>query len=81
MCILLKLDYGKFGVSNLFFFQKLLKNNLWGLARPPPPLVQEGLKHFLINLGKVYQSTMSLRSDKQWFTFKDGGSNNINQTD
>ena len=34
MCILLKLDYAKVGVSNLFF-QKLSKENHWGLARPP----------------------------------------------
>ena len=33
MCILLKLDYAKFGVSN--FFEKLLKKNLWGSARSP----------------------------------------------
>ena len=43
MCILLKLHYLKFGVSNLFF-QKLSKKNLWRSARPPPPLVQEGLE-------------------------------------
>ena len=29
MCILLKFEYAKFRVSNLFF-QKLLKKNLWG---------------------------------------------------
>ena len=42
MCILLKLDYAKFGVSNLFF-QKLLMRNI---CRPPPPhpLVKQGLK-------------------------------------
>ena len=28
MCILLKLDYAKFGIFNLFF-QKLSKKNLW----------------------------------------------------
>ena len=32
MCVLLKLDYVKFGVSNLFF-QKLSKENRWGSAR------------------------------------------------
>ena len=44
MCILLKLDYAKFGVSNLFF-QKLSKKTLQGRLNPlpPPPLVQEGL--------------------------------------
>ena len=36
MCILLKLDYAKFGVSN-FFFQKLSKETLWETL---PPLVQ-----------------------------------------
>ena len=36
MCILLKLDYEKFGVYNLFF-QKLSKKNLWGSDRSPPP--------------------------------------------
>ena len=34
MCILLKLDYSKFGVSNLFF-QKLSKKNLWGVGSSP----------------------------------------------
>ena len=36
MCILLKLNYAKFGVSDLFF-QKLLKKHIWGSTRPPPP--------------------------------------------
>ena len=40
MYILLKLDYAKFGVFNLFF-QKLSKKNFWGSARAP--LVKEGL--------------------------------------
>ena len=44
MCILLKLDYVKFGVSNLFFFQKLSKKNLSGGRLDPPLLVKEGLK-------------------------------------
>ena len=43
MCILLKLNYAKFGVSNLFF-QKLSKKNLWGVGSTPfGPLGQEGL--------------------------------------
>ena len=42
MCILLKLDFAKFGVSN-FFSKKLSKENLWGSARLPSPLVKGGL--------------------------------------
>ena len=45
MCTLLKLDCAKLGVSN-FFFQKLLKKNLWEVGSIPnraPPLVKEGL--------------------------------------
>ena len=43
MHILLKLDYAKFGFSNLFFLK--LSKKLWGSALPPPPLVkQEGLR-------------------------------------
>ena len=38
MCILLKLDYAKCSVSDLFF-QKLSKKDVWGLDPP----VQEGL--------------------------------------
>ena len=41
MCILFKLHYAKFGVSNLFF-QKLSKKNLWGVGSNPPP-VKEGV--------------------------------------
>ena len=45
MCILLKLDYAKFGVSNLSF-SKVIEEKpfLAGSVRPPPaPLVKEGL--------------------------------------
>ena len=35
MCILLKLDHAKFGVSNLLF-QKLAKENLWGVGSTLP---------------------------------------------
>ena len=42
MYTLLKLDYAKFGVSNLFF-QKLLKKNLEGGPVGWTPLVKEGL--------------------------------------
>ena len=39
MCLLLKLDYVKFGVSNLFF-PKVIEEKPLGSARP---LVKEGL--------------------------------------
>ena len=48
MCIFLKFDYTKFGVSNLFF-RKVIEENLWRgrLDSPPPPqLVKEGLIAF-----------------------------------
>ena len=35
MCILLKLDYAKYGVSNLFFLQKLSKKPLGGRLDTP----------------------------------------------
>ena len=54
MCILLKLDYAKFGVSNLFF-QKLSKENL---CPPPPPLVKEGLKIYELNVQKILMYTI-----------------------
>ena len=37
MCILLKLHYAKFDVSRLFC-SNVIEENLWGSARPPPPL-------------------------------------------
>ena len=48
MCILLKLDYAKFGVSNLYFAkvieEKPLGSRLDPPSPPPPPLlVKEGL--------------------------------------
>ena len=54
MCILLKLDYAKFGVSNLFF-QKLSKKNLWGSARPPPPPLGKGR----VKLSRYYLVSVS----------------------
>ena len=42
MCILLKLDYAKFGVSNLFL-SKVIKEKPLGVGLTPPPLVKEGL--------------------------------------
>ena len=46
MCILLKLDYAKFGASNLFFSKVIEEKPLGGggLARPSSPLVKEGLR-------------------------------------
>ena len=41
MCILLKLDYAKFGVSNLFFSKVIEEKHLGGWL---DPLEQEGLK-------------------------------------
>ena len=35
MCILLKLDYAKFGVSNLFF-SKVMEVSIWPVTIPPP---------------------------------------------
>ena len=34
------LDYAKFGVSNLFFFSKVIEENFWGVD-PLPSLVKE----------------------------------------
>ena len=60
MCILLKLDYAKFGVSYLFF-QKLPNRNLWGSAQPPSPLVKEGLKqNVVIHLNTNMNSIIAL---------------------
>ena len=45
MCILLKLHYAKFGVSNLFFSKVIKEKPLVVGSNPPPsPLVKEGLK-------------------------------------
>ena len=43
-CILLKLDFAKFGVSN--FLQKLSRKTFGESARPPPRLVKEQLTLF-----------------------------------
>ena len=37
MCILLKLDYAQFGVSNLFLSNVIEEKPLEGSARTPPP--------------------------------------------
>ena len=45
MCILLKLDYAKFGVSNLFFSKVIEEKPLFGgVGSISPPLVKKGLK-------------------------------------
>ena len=46
MCILLKLDYGKFCVSNLFF-SKVMEEKPFGGSARLPPLVKEGLKELI----------------------------------
>ena len=50
MCILLKLDYAKFGVSNLFFSKVIEEKPLGGSARPPS-LVKEGIKQTIAQKG------------------------------
>ena len=37
MCILLKFDYAKFGVSNLCFSKVIKEKPLGGRLDPPPP--------------------------------------------
>ena len=53
MCILLKFDFGKFGVSNIYF-SKVIEEKPLGLDSiplpPPPPLVKEGLKAYKLLL-------------------------------
>ena len=54
MCMLLKLDYAKFGVSN-FLFSKVIEVKVFvgvgsTLPSPSPPLVKEGLKDFFVIL-------------------------------
>ena len=42
MCILLKLDYARFGVSYLFF-SKVIEEKLWRVGSiPPPPSLGKG---------------------------------------
>ena len=42
MCILLNLDYAKFGVSNLLFSKVIEEKPSGGWAQRPLPLVKEG---------------------------------------
>ena len=70
MCILLKSDYAKFGVSNLFFSKVIEEKPLMGrFAAPPPP-----------GTGRVTSSTCSFlygteimnhpETVPSWFLFK-----------
>ena len=43
MCILLKLDYAKFGISNLFLSKVIEEKTFWGSSRPPTQGVFEGI--------------------------------------
>ena len=63
MCILLKLDYSKFDISNLFFSKLSKKNLLEGSARPP--LVQEGL--ILIN---IFPRITAFQHRRAFFVFR-----------
>ena len=58
MCVLLKLDYAKFEVSNLIF-SNVIEEKLLGVGStpPPPPLVNEGLKM------KDYDDTKDCKND------------------
>ena len=47
MCILIKLDYAKFGLSDLFFFSKIIEEKPLGCRLDPsplPPFVKKGFK-------------------------------------
>ena len=44
MCMLLKFDYAKLGVSSLSF-SKVIEEKALGAGSARPPLIQEGLKH------------------------------------
>ena len=58
MCILLKFEYAKFRVSNLFF-QTLLKKNLWG-GRP----VKEELKE--MNAERIFRTRFNNTIKYPW---------------
>ena len=51
MCTLLKLDYAKFGVSNLFF-QSYRRKTFVGGQIDPLPKIQEGLTLFGLGGGQ-----------------------------
>ena len=61
MCILLKLDYAKFGVSNLFFSKVIDEKPLGESARPlPPPLGKGKVKTSLMGVTKMTKRRMSI---------------------
>ena len=41
MCMLLKFNYAKFGVSDLFL-SKVIEKNIWGVDSTPPPWYRNG---------------------------------------
>ena len=49
MCMLLKLGYAKFGVSNLCF-SKVIEAKPFGRGSTRPPLVQEEVIHSFLTL-------------------------------
>ena len=42
-------------------------------SRPPVSCISQILTIILVDLGWIYKSTISKRSDKQWLRFKEGG--------
>ena len=65
MCILLKLGYAKFGVSNLFFFKSSQRKTFGGSARSPPPLCKgrvntSYVKETIANFVAEYEITVEL---------------------
>ena len=51
MCILLtELDYAKFGVSNIFFYEVIEEKSLRGSAQPL--LLKEGLRQKIVSLSE-----------------------------
>ena len=60
MCVLLTLDYPKFGVSNLFF-QKLSRKIFGGRLDPSPPLVKAHMSGVVSNLLIHMRSRLSLK--------------------
>ena len=50
MCILLNLNYAKFGVSDLFFSQDIEEKPLGRSTRSPRPLVKKGFRR--LNSGR-----------------------------
>ena len=62
MCILLKLDYAKFGVSTLFFFSKIIEEKPLGGRLDPPPTGKGGLRKL-----KSEKKFQNLEAKNQFF--------------